>query len=260
MNNEVKSAGRILEVLEALARATEPVSLRDVVAELGYPRSSTYNLLQTLVGRGYAVREEPERYRLNEACRSGPGWTSGHDAQLIALAHPVMQAIRDDLNESVFLGVRGQRGQVKLIAKCVSTAAVRYDSGLLGAIPAYCSAVGRVLLAFGEAKALDEYLGFERLIAYTDKTVTNRTEIRKIVADVRSRGYAVSDEEIETGASGVAAPVRDARGKVSATLNIGAPAQRFALKREAIIAAVLDGAREIGRRNGFKGDIDASTA
>jgi len=228
------------------------MTLRDVVSELGYPRSSTYNLLQTLVGRGYAVREEPERYRLNEACRSGPGWTSGRDAQLIAVAQPVMQRLRDELNESVFLGVRGQRGRVKLIAKYVSTATVRYDSGLLGAIPAYCSATGRVLLAYGEPKFIDEYLGFERLVAHTDKTVINRAEIRRIIAEVRVNGYAVSDEEIEIGGSGVAAPLHDAGGKVVAKLNIATPSPRFGLKREAIIAAMMRAVRKIDHRNGYR--------
>ena len=104
MDDEVKSAARILEVIELLARASEPVSLREVVAELGYPKSSTYNLLQTLVVRGYAVREEPERYRLHEACRSGPGWTSGRDAQLIAIAQPLMQELRDEIGEDGVFG------------------------------------------------------------------------------------------------------------------------------------------------------------
>jgi DNA-binding IclR family transcriptional regulator len=260
MNNDVKSAGRILEVLETLARATGPMTLRDVVSELGYPRSSTYNLLQTLIGRGYAVREEPERYRLNDACRSGPGWTSGRDAQLIAVAQPVMQKLRDELNESVFLGVRAQRGRVKLIAKYVSTATVRYDSDLLGAIPSYCSATGRVLLAYGDPKFIDEYLGFERLIAHTDKTVTNRSEIRRIIAEVRVNGYAVSDEEIEIGGSGVAAPIHDTAGKVVATLNIATPSPRFGLKREAIIAAMLRAVGEISHRNGYRPKPDGEPA
>ncbi|MDL2398105.1 IclR family transcriptional regulator [Rhizobium mayense] len=255
MNNDVKSAGRILELLELLARASEPLSLRQIVAELDYPKSSAFNLLQTLVSRGYAVREEPERYRLNEACRSGPGWTSGRDAQLIAIAQPILQKLRDDTGESTFLGVPSPGRRVKTIAKCVSKQTIRYDSELAGSFPSYCSAIGRVLLAALEPRLIDEYLASERLVKHTDHTVVDRGEIRRIIAETRVRGYSISDQEVEIGGSGLAAPVHDAAGKVVGALNVAVVTARFAMNRDRILEALLQCAREFDLRNGFKGEV-----
>lgn len=252
MNSEVKSAGRILEVLELLARATEPLTLRQVVAELGYPKSSAFNLLQTLVSRGYAVREEPERYRLNDACRSGPGWTSGKDAQLIAIAQPILQRLRDETGESVFLGIAAPGRRAKTIAKAVSRQAIRYDSELSGSFPSYCSAVGRVFLAELEPKMVDDYMASERLVRHTERTVVDRVEIRRILAEVRERGYAISDQEVEIGGSGLAAPLHDHAGKVIAALNIAVVSARFEFNHETVLSALLAGAREFDQRNGYR--------
>jgi DNA-binding IclR family transcriptional regulator len=252
MNSEVKSAGRILEVLELLARANEPLTLRHVVAELGYPKSSAFNLLQTLVSRGYAVRDEPERYRLNEACRSGPGWTSGKDAQLIAVAQPILNRLRDETGESIFLGVPAPGRRAKTIAKAVSRQAIRYDSELAGSFPSYCSAVGRIFLAQLEPKKIDDYLASERLVRHTDQTVVDRAEIRRILTEVRERGYSISDQEVEIGGSGVAAPLHDAGGNVIAALNIAVVSARFSFNRAAILDALLAGARDFDQRNGYR--------
>jgi DNA-binding IclR family transcriptional regulator len=258
MNNDVKSAGRILELLELLARATEPLTLRQIVAELDYPKSSAFNLLQTLVSRGYAVREEPERYRLNDACRSGPGWTSGRDALLIAIAQPILNKLRDDTGESAFLGVPSPGRRVKTVAKSVSRQTVRYDSELAGSIPSYCSAIGRVLLADLEPKLIDDYLASERLVKHTDHTVIDRGEIRRIIAETRSLGYSISDQEVEIGGSGLAAPVHDATGKVVAALNVAVVTARFAMNRDRVVEALLRAVREFDLRNGFKGENSAN--
>jgi DNA-binding IclR family transcriptional regulator len=231
------------------------LTLRQIVAELDYPKSSAFNLLQTLISRGYAVREEPERYRLNEACRSGPGWTSGKDAQLIAVAQPILQKLRDDTGETAFLGVPAPGRRAKTIAKSVSRQTIRYDSDLSGSFPSYCSAVGRIFLAQLEPRLVDEYLASERLVRHTPQTVVDRGELRRILAEVRERGYAISDQEVEIGGSGLAAPVHDASGKIIAALNIAVVSARFATNRDAVLQALIEAAREFDQRNGFR--IDA---
>ena len=134
----------------------------------------------------------------------------------------------------------------------MSTRSIRYDASLSGSIPSYCSAIGRVMLAYGEPKAVDDYLGAERLIRHTAKTVIDRAEIRRIIAAVRANGYAISDEEFEVGGSGVAAPIHNAAGRVIGALNVATPTPRFALNRDAIVSAMLRVARLLDQRNGFE--------
>lgn len=224
--------------------------LRDIIAELGYPPSSAFALLQTLRSMGYVVQDESDRYSLHEGCRSGPGWNSEEEALLIAAARPLMEELRDRTEETVFLGMRARGGRVRSVAKITSPQAIRYDALLTSSDPAFCTAMGRVLLAFWESRSIDRYLGNERLVRYTEKTVIDRLEIRTILAGVRRDGYAICDEELESGGSGVAAPVFGSSGNVIAALNVATPTSRFHAKREAIISAVMSTAAAISRRSG----------
>src|SRR3546814_8855339 len=87
MNDSVRSASRVLDLLELLAGAEDGLSLAEACERLGAPKSSTLMLLRTLAGRGYAVRGDGDRYRLNETFRSGGfGWRSGeHPSELQSL-------------------------------------------------------------------------------------------------------------------------------------------------------------------------------
>lgn len=252
-DSEVKSAVRVLELLELLARAHKPLTLKMIVSELGYPKSSTFNLLATLVSRAYVTRDESEAYRIHEAFRNGPGWASGSDAQLIATAQPIMDALRDAEGETVFLGARRRDGRVRLLAKSVSHQAVRFDSDLTGSDAAFCTAMGRVLLGSWKPEKTAAYLARERIVALTDHTVIDRVQIRKIIETARENGYAISDQEAVAGGSGVAAPVRDATGEVIAALNIATVTARFDASRDRMIAAVIRNADELSARLGYKG-------
>lgn len=251
-DSDVKSAVRVLEILELLARSPKALSLKTIVAELGYPKSSTFNLLATLVSRAYVLRDEADAYRIHDAFRNGPGWTSGNEAQLIATAQPLMDALREAEGETVFLGARRKDGRVKLLAKSVSHRAIRFDSDLTGSDPAFCTAMGRVLLSHWRPDKVAAYLARERIVQITDHTVIDRVQIRRIIEAARDNGYAISDQEAITGGSGVAAPVRDATGEVVAALNIATISPRFDACRDRMIAAVIRNAAELSYRLGYK--------
>jgi len=251
-SGEVKSAVRTLEILELLARADKSMTLKAIVAELGYPKSSTFNLLATLVARAYVVRDDSESYRIHDAFRNGPGWCSGSDAYLIATAQPIMDAMRDSVGETVFLGVRRKDGRVKILAKSASHQVVRFDSDLTGSDPAYCTAMGRVLLAHWQPEKAASYLAKERIVPLTDKTVIDRVQIRRSIDAARENGYAICDEEAVIGGSGVAAPVFDARGEVVAALNMATISPRFTACRQRMIDAVIKYAAELSARLGHK--------
>lgn len=245
---DVKSAVRVLELLELLARSERPMSFKMIVDETGYPKSSTFNLLATLVSRGYVVRDDLDSYRLHEAFRNGPGWVNGHEAAMIAKAMPIMEALRDSTEETIFLGTLRRDGRLKRVAKLPSRQAVRFDSPLTASDPSYCTAMGRVLLAHWTPKRSAAYLSSERLISITPHTVVDKAQIREIIEDVRRNGYAISNEEAVLGGCGIAAPVRDASGRVVAALDIATVTARFAASRDALIAAVMAAADDLSAR------------
>ena len=249
---EVKSAVRVLEILELLSRAQGVMSLKTIVDELGYPKSSTFNLLATLVARAYLQRDDRDAYRIHDALRAGPGWVGGRDAQLVATAKPLMDALRDQIGETVFLGARRRDGRVKLLAKSVSPQSVRFDSDLTGSDPAFCTAMGRVLLAHWAPDKVSAYLASERIVRITDFTVIDRVQIRRLIEATRDSGYGISDQEAVLGGSGVAAPVRDNTSEVIAALNIATISQRFDAQRATMIDAVVRHADELSNRLGHR--------
>ena len=253
---EVRSAARVLELLEFLARVAQPVALKDVVLALGLPKSSAHGLLQTLVACGYAERDDGERYQLTPSL-SISGWVGGPDAHLTALARPVMERLRDDLRETVFLGVRGLGDDVKVLAKQLSPEIVRYDSELAKLRPAYCTAMGRVLLAFAEPGIVDRYLARTKLRPLTPHTVIDPEKLRESLSRIRRQGFDVVEEELTIGGSGAAAPVFGVDGKCRAALNVATVSQRFPAARERIIAALRSAANEVSRRLGH---LSASVA
>jgi IclR family transcriptional regulator, pca regulon regulatory protein len=250
MNSEVKSAARVLELVELLAASARPLALKEIVAELDFPKSSAHALAQTLVSRGYVVQDANERYALAESCRHGFAGRA-REARLIAMARPIMEALRDTSGETVMLSVRAPRGEVKRLAKCVSQQAVRYDIDLAAPTATYCTATGRVLLAHAGQEAIDAYLDRTELVAHTPFTVTDPARLREILAATHRDGVAISNQEFVFGSTGVAAPVRNREGEVIAALNLGTITIRFELKKAAIVAAVKQAANRLSRRLGW---------
>jgi DNA-binding IclR family transcriptional regulator len=253
-DTEVKSAGRVLGILEFLTRSGAPTTLAEIAVALDLPKSSAHALLRTLLLRGYVERDEAERYVLVPAFRDG-SWIGGRDGQLAAMARPVMEQLRRDLRETVILGARGAGGDVRIVSKLVSPEQIRYDTDTHGLRPAYCTAMGRVLLAWWDQRALDGYLSRLRPRAITPRTVTDVARIRALVERVRAEGIAVVEEEFAIGGSGAAAPVFDGSGRLVAALNVAAATRRFPGARRRIVDALARGARRISQRLGHRDGI-----
>lgn len=249
MDAQVKSAVRILEILELLGRATRPLSLKNIMDELGYPKSSTHLLMQTLVERGYAVRDDEHRFSLNPDHRNGPGWVTGPHARLLQVAAPIIESLRNATGETIMLGVLNRDLRMQTIKIAVGPQAIRYDSPLSGgSVPSYCSAMGRMLLSARPQRDVDRYLSSERIISYTPYTVIDRAAIRQLIAQAAKNGYSISDQELDIGGSGISAPVFNAAGEVFAALNVAAVSSRFVLNRDKYIEEVIAHAKELSDR------------
>src|SRR5579863_9990090 len=148
MNDSVRSASRVLDLLEYFATASEGLALTAISTAFGMPKSSTLALLRTLVMHGYVVRDERGLYALNDAFRNrGFGWGNDGLKRLTAVAQPAMDALCEALGETVILGWLGDDGYIRFLAKSVAQTVVRYDVQLSSVSPAYCTAIGRVLLS-----------------------------------------------------------------------------------------------------------------
>jgi len=248
MNDSVRSASRVLDLLELLAGAEDGLSLAEACERLGAPKSSTLMLLRTLAGRGYAVRGEGDRYRLNDNFRSGGfGW-GGQAARLIAVAEPVLRELADAIGETAIVATLTDKGMVRLLAKAVTHENIRYDIDLGRELPAYCTAIGRVLLAQMPPEARASLLDRVDPMPITPHSLTDRAMIEARIDEAARSGISVVAEEYALGGTGVAVPIRLADGRVVGAVNAGCISPRVVGKEEEIERALRAAASAIAAR------------
>lgn len=253
MNDSVRSASRVLDLLELLAGAEDGLSLAEACERLGAPKSSTLMLLRTLAGRGYAVRGEGDRYRLHADFRSGGfGW-GGQATRLVAVAEPVLRELADTIGETAILATLTDKGMVRLLAKAVTQENIRYDIDLGQELPAYCTAIGRILLAQMPPEARAPYLDSIEPVAVTPHSLTDRAAIEARIDEAARAGISVVAEEYALGGTGAAVPIRLGDGRVVGAVNAGCISPRFVGKEEAIADALRAAASAIAARLGNRG-------
>jgi len=245
MSEPVRSAARVLDVLEHLAGARDGASLSEVCNALSLPKSSTLMLLRTVLARGYVTKDAADRYRLNDSFRTyGFGWGGHRFARLIALSNAVMHELCQAVDETVLLGA--QEGPVvRTLAKVVAEQVIRYDVALASPSPFYCTAMGRTIMAFSPEETREAMLRMSPRAKVTPYTVTDLKALRAIVSEVRERGYAIVEEEFAVGGTGIAAPIFDGGGAIFAVLDVGCVSKRFPAKRARIIRELVQAANTL---------------
>lgn len=235
MNDSVKSATRVLDLLELFTLVPETMGVSDVAKRLEIPKSSAQALLLTLVGRGYLTRDGGG-YSLPAELRGG--WVGGIRSRLLGIAAPVMKRMAEESGESAFVGMITGGGKVQYLAKAVSPKEVRYDASLAHLRPVYCTSMGLVVLAHLPEAQVGRWLKPALLVPVTPRTETDPAKIGQMLRQARKDGYAeVRDANVE-GASGVSAPIFGPGGAVIAGLNLGAPSFRYESARGDLIRIV----------------------
>ena len=221
------SLARGLAVLGAFDERHRTLNIAQICERTGLPRAAVRRCLYTL-GRFELVSGGPDYELLPKVLKLGFAQLAA--LPLAELAQPILDRCRDELHESCSLG-KLDSDQVLYIARServrIMAVALRVGSRL----PAYCTSMGRVLLAQLTEAELDEYLGRVELTRMTDRTVINKERLREIIAGVARAGYAIVDQELEVGLRSIAVPVKSASGEVVAALNAGTPSVRV-LQRE----------------------------
>jgi DNA-binding IclR family transcriptional regulator len=245
MNNVVKSAGRVLDILELFASSERPLALRDIASILGLPKSSTHMLLGTLEQRGYMVRVAGDGYSLPAALDDAGGWIGGVAGRVFRAAQPVLERLLRQIGETVVLGMPTPGLDIRIVSHRVSPQAVRYDISDVPVIPGYCTAMGHMILCHLPEEEVRAYLARTELTRLTPRTLTDPEAIMARLRQCRARGYALNIDERFEGAAGTAVAIRDRDGRPHAAINIVTVTPRFRRLQPKIIAALSAAAREI---------------
>ena len=181
----VNAAARVLAVLESLSRKRS-VGLEELSGEMGLAKPTVYRFLQTLQELGYARRDESDRWAMTLKAFNVGSRALDH-LDLHAAARPVAEGLAEELGETVHMGVLEGDSAVYVL-KIESKYTIRMFSRVGRRIPLYCSAIGKVLLAYSgpaERKAALEGL---RLVAFTPKTIVTRKRPRGRARAVQGSG------------------------------------------------------------------------
>lgn len=245
----VKSATRVLDMLEMLAAAPDRVGVSEVARRLGIPKSSTSMLLSTLESRGYVIGDQDRRFHLNPVFgKAGRSWVGGLHSMLMRLARGPMEKLAESTGESSFLGVPRDDATVEYIVKVVTPHELRCDSELHRPRLLHSTSVGLVLLAFQAAERTERFLQKGRFQRLTPGTLADAKQLRHEIELVRARGYALVRDTNSPGASGIAAPIFDAHGVAIAALNISAPTSRFEPMQRKATSDLLAAAAAMSRQ------------
>ena len=242
----VLSLARGLSVIEAFQDRQEGATVGDLAARTGLSRAAVRRLLITLELLGYATHSGPV-YRLSSrVLRLGFSFLSSNS--LAALAGPILEEISDALHESSSLSAL-DGNEIVYLARSATRRVMSVGLSIGSRLPAYCTSMGRIMLASLAPKELASYLKRVELKALTPKTIVKKAALAAELERVRAQGYALVDEELEIGLRSLAVPVRTRSGKVVAAMNSGVHAARVQPKE--MLARFLPVLREGAQRLGI---------
>jgi len=247
----VQSVTRSLDLLEALAAPGE-LGLVELATRAGLQPSTAHRLLATLTERGYTLQsEETGRYLLGYKLLELASFVNARTTHLRALARPYLASVQRVTGETANLTIF-EPPDVIFLDQVEGTRSVRMFTQVGLAVPAHTSASGKAILAYQPPEVIDALLtrGLQRL---TPRTITAPDELRKELARIRRRGYAIDNEEHEEGVSCVSAPIFDFEGAVCAAISVSAPTQRIHSADTAELGELIAGrAAEVSRALGYE--------
>lgn len=240
----VGSVDHALSLLNAL-RDQPSLAVRESAELIGTAPSTAHRLLTTMQQSGFVVQDPATRRYSAGPALLAVALASLQRVDVARVARPHLSALAAETRETVSLAVP-EGTTIRFVDSVEGSEVVRVSSRMGVAVPAHTSAAGKVLLA---ALSRDELLRLypaTRLARRTPRSIMLRSALFKELERVRRDGYATSVEENALGLAGVAAGVRDMRGRVIAALGLSVPAERLDPRRmERYAEAVQRRARRI---------------
>ena len=226
--NFMTSLARGLAVIQAFSQTKRQLSISQISVKTGFSRAAVRRCLYTLSKLGFAGSEDNRHFHLRPRVL-----TLGHSyissMPLAVAAQPVLEHVSHVLRESCSIATLDGL-EIVYIARANVTRIMAIDLGVGSRLPAFCTSMGRILLADLPPEKLEELLAGIVFTRFTDRTVTGAEKLRQILRMVQRNGYSMIDQELEHGLRSLAVPIRNPTGKVVAALNVGAHAQRVSLQ------------------------------
>lgn len=244
----VQKAFRLLEVLGE----KQPARASELGKHLRLSCSNVHRLLATPQDMGYVERLSNATYRLSIKLLM-LGKTVFYRSRLPDIVPPFLTRLAEISQENVNLGIMHEQ-EVLYIDKIESPHYLKLDKPIGKTDPAYCTALGKVLLSGLTDDELKIFLTNNELVSYTKKTIRDPEMLTREIRKVRKQGYAVDLEELSDGIRCIGAPIFDYTNKVIAAVSISAPSLRLTRQKmkelkDPLIEATTEISKKLGAPN-----------
>jgi IclR family pca regulon transcriptional regulator len=224
--NFMTSLARGLIVIQAFTQQSPQMTISQLSIKTGLSRAAVRRCLYTLTKLGFAGAEDGQRYALRPRMLS-LSHTYTTSSTLAQAAQPILERMSSLYRESFSVATLDGDEIVYIARTTVPSRVMAVDLHIGSRLPAYCTSMGRVLLAYLPPEQLEQYLTRAELTPHTTRTVTSVEKLRLALRNVRRLGYALVDQELEVGLRSLAVPVYAPNGRVVATVNLSGNAPRM---------------------------------
>jgi IclR family pca regulon transcriptional regulator len=226
--NFMTSLARGLAVIQAFSQRRHHLTISQVSTTTGLSRAAVRRCLYTLAKLGFAGSDDNRHFFLRPRILAlGHSYISS--MPLATAAQPVLEHISHLLHESCSIATL-DGAEIVYIARANVTRIMSIDLGVGSRLPAFCTSMGRAILANLPPEELESVLARIEFKRYTERTITNPAKLTQALRQIRRDGYSIIDQELEHGLRSMAVPIQNPNGKVVAALNIGAHAQRVSIQ------------------------------
>lgn len=222
----IRAVERALTLLEMFLPHAGELNATEISRQMDLDPSTTFRMLVTLQAHGF-VEQNPAtgKYRLGVTCLElGSRFLKNNDVRERALAY--LELLRNEFGEAVHLTVL-DGNEVVYLEKLPGLHPIGFMSSRVGGrSPAYCTGVGKALLAFLPEQELEKRFAHTRLTRYTETTITNWEALKTHLAQIRANGFAMDHQEHELGVECVAVPIFNHKG-LAAAMSVSGPVERM---------------------------------
>jgi len=225
----VQSIGRAFAILEEVARNRDGIGLADLSKRVGLHNSTTFHLVRTMVSLGYIRQiKDSKRYRIGRPLFALAA-SALDEMEMVSMATPVLDDLARETGESSHFAAR-MGDAVVVMARTSGPSAFQLAERVGVVRPAYCTALGKIILAALRSDQLERYLERIELKSLTPSTITEPARLRKEIDEVRKAGIAFDDGEFDGEVRCAAMAVRDFSGQVVGAIGISGPVWRLSIQ------------------------------
>jgi IclR family KDG regulon transcriptional repressor len=248
----IQSVSHALDLLEQFHDEVDELGVTELSKRLKLHKNNVFRLLATLESRGYMEQNKvTENYRLGLKTLE-LGQTFVKQMGLLRQSRPVLESLVRECNETSYIAIIKDFDIIYL--DVVETdLTVRVVPRVGARLPAYCTAAGKVQLAYMSEEELDQYFPAKELKGYTPNTIINAEELKKHLKKIAELGYAIDNEELDIGVRCVGSPIRDYTRRIVGAVSVSGPSMRLSQERidKELIPLVKKAAEEISLKLGY---------